>query len=98
MTKDEEIEQLRARVEALENQLEAERPHISQDEEDRICFEWWGIGDCSQRKVTAYLKADYLLKSWGPHITNEMEERPCTAQEITRGMAWLKAAPQQEQE
>jgi hypothetical protein len=47
-------------------------PYISASEDGEIVFEWWnGI-----RKLTIYVGAEQstFLKSWGPHIVNDMED------------------------
>ncbi len=47
-------------------------PFISVSEDGEIVFEWWhGV-----RKLTIYVGAEQarFLKSWGPHIVNDMED------------------------
>lgn len=47
-------------------------PDISASEDGEVVFEWWnGI-----RKLTIFVGPIYstFLKSWGPHVVNEMED------------------------
>jgi hypothetical protein len=47
-------------------------PYISASEDGEIIFEWWN----GVRKLTIYVGAEQstFLKSWGPHIVDEMED------------------------
>ena len=47
-------------------------PYISTSEDGEIALEWWN----GVRKLTIYVGAEQstFLKSWGPHIVNEMED------------------------
>ena len=47
-------------------------PYISASEDGEIIFEWWN----GVRKLTIYVGTEQstFLKSWGPHIVNEMED------------------------
>ena len=47
-------------------------PYISASEDGEIVIEWWN----GVRKLTIYVGADQstFLKSWGPHIVDEMED------------------------
>lgn len=45
-------------------------PHISASEEGEIVFEWWN----GMRKLTIYVGDEHcsFLKSWGPHVVDDM--------------------------
>lgn len=47
-------------------------PHISASEDGEIVFEWWN----GSRKVTIYVgdEQSSFLKSWGPHVVDEMSD------------------------
>lgn len=47
-------------------------PYISASEDGEIVFEWWN----GVRKLTIYVGVEEstYLKSWGPHIVDEMED------------------------
>jgi hypothetical protein len=47
-------------------------PYISASEDGEIVFEWWN----GVRKLTIYVGAEQstFLKSWGPHIVEDMED------------------------
>jgi hypothetical protein len=47
-------------------------PYISASEDGEIVFEWWN----GARKLTIYVgsESSTFLKSWGPHVVNEMED------------------------
>ena len=47
-------------------------PYISASEDGEIVIEWWN----GVRKLTIYVGAEKstFLKSWGPHIVEEMED------------------------
>ena len=47
-------------------------PHISASEDGEIVFEWWN----GVRKLTIYVGAEQstFLKSWGPHVVEDMED------------------------
>jgi hypothetical protein len=47
-------------------------PYVSASEDGHIVFEWWNGG----RKLTVYVgpKHSTYLKSWGPHVVDDMED------------------------
>ena len=47
-------------------------PHVSGSEQGEVSFEWWR----DDRKLTMYFGDDTInvIKVWGPHIHDEMEE------------------------
>jgi hypothetical protein len=47
-------------------------PHVSASEQGEVSFEWWR----DERKLTMYFGDDTIkvIKVWGPHIHDEMEE------------------------
>jgi hypothetical protein len=47
-------------------------PYISPSEDGEIVFEWWNGG----RKLTIYVgpESSTYIKSWGPHVVNDMED------------------------
>lgn len=47
-------------------------PYISSSEDGEVIFEWWN----GVRKLTIYIGPEQttFLKSWGPHIVNDMED------------------------
>lgn len=62
------------------------RPRVSEDDEVAAVFEWW----CGNRKLTLYLRPEYLLKSWGPNIESDMEEFTSPSPwEIRNAFDWL---------
>ncbi len=65
------------------------RPHISASEDGQIVFEWWN-GD---RKLTLYFGDEpdsaSFIRSWGPHVINEMEDGPFSPEDFGAHWAWL---------
>lgn len=66
---------------------EWQRPHITANEDGQIVFEWWN----GNRKLTLYLGSDNssYIKSWGPHIINDMQDGEFTPEEFGVHWAWL---------
>lgn len=62
-------------------------PYISASEDGEIVFEWWN----GARKLTIYAGAEQstFLKSWGPHIVEEMEDGVLTQSWDPAHWAWL---------
>ena len=62
-------------------------PHISASEDGELVFEWWS----GNRKLTAYVgpqEATYI-KSWGPHILNDMEDGVLQGENFPSLWLWL---------
>src|SRR5258708_2281959 len=62
-------------------------PYVSSSEEGEIVLEWWnGI-----RKLTIYVGPEQstYIKSWGPHLVDEMEDGVLPADWISRLWMWL---------
>ncbi|MGH7864893.1 MAG: hypothetical protein ACREQB_07885 [Candidatus Binataceae bacterium] len=62
-------------------------PHISASEDGEIVFEWWN----GNRKLTIYvgpLELTYI-KSWGPHVLNDMEDGVIRDGGISSLWGWL---------
>jgi hypothetical protein len=64
-------------------------PHISASEDGEIVFEWWN----GSRKLTIYVGAQELtyVKSWGPHVLNDMEDGVIPDNGIPLLWGWLFA-------
>ena len=64
-----------------------QRPHISASEEGEVVLEWWN-GD---RKLTVYIGADQasFIKSWGPHVVNDMEDGGLSHDGFAALWSWL---------
>lgn len=62
-------------------------PHISASEHGEIVFEWWS-GD---RKLTVYIGREQptYIKSWGPHVVNDMEDGMIYEGDVYSLWAWL---------
>lgn len=61
-------------------------PHISQDENDNVTFEFYS----DDRKITIYPAENVLLKVWGLDIDNEMEEFEMNdPQKVKDAFMWL---------
>jgi len=76
------------RIEELERRLPEKHPHISINADDELCLEWWR----NEKKLTIYGSAPYILKSWGPHIENDMEDVEPIAEDIKAAFDWLYGA------
>ena len=65
------IEDLYLQIQGLETAA-WQTPHISASEDGEIVFEWWN----GNRKLTIYVGPRELtyVKSWGPHVVNDMED------------------------
>jgi hypothetical protein len=62
-------------------------PHISANEEGHIVFEWWN----GQRKLTIYFgpQSASFIRSWGPHLFDDMQDGPLVIEEFGNHWAWL---------
>ena len=62
-------------------------PHISSSEDGEIVFEWWH----GNRKLTVYAGPQELtyLKSWGPHVVNDMDDGALPDDGISSLWTWL---------
>lgn len=62
-------------------------PYISASEDGEIAFEWWN----GPRKLTIYVGPEQttFLKSWGPHIVEDMTDGVLTQNWDTSLWAWL---------
>jgi hypothetical protein len=62
-------------------------PYISATEEGEIVFEWWN----GARKLTIYVGPQHstFLKSWGPHIVNDMVDGLLTQNWDPQLWTWL---------
>lgn len=66
-----------------------QRPHISASESGEIVFEWWN----ANRKLTVYVALHQVtyIKSWGPHILNDMEDGVLQHENFPLIWSWLFA-------
>jgi hypothetical protein len=64
-----------------------EAPHVSASEDGEIVFEWWN----GSRKLTIYIGPEHstFLKSWGPHIIDDMVDGALTQNWDPELWTWL---------
>jgi hypothetical protein len=62
-------------------------PYVSASEDGDVVFEWWN-GD---KKLTIYVgpEGSTFLKSWGPHVVNEMMDGVLMGNWDPSHWAWL---------
>ena len=62
-------------------------PHISASEDGEVVYEWWN----GSRKLTIYVGPTVLsfLKSWGPHVVDEMMDGVLAENWDPQLWAWL---------
>jgi hypothetical protein len=63
------------------------RPFISASEDGEVSLEWWH----GTRKLTVYIgdAQSTFIKSWGPHIIDDMEDGQITEVWDSTPWAWL---------
>lgn len=85
------IENSRQFLEEAYRQSEAaegwQAPHISSSEDGEIVFEWWN----GNRKLTVYVgpRERTYIKSWGPHVMNDMDDGALPEDGISSLWTWL---------